>query len=60
VSAEMIGYRPIPMSEIDDLVKTMDETMTFRELMPVHTLSPLNPKEQLRYNNTRGNHVSQT
>lgn len=50
VSAEMIGYRPIPMSEIDDLVRTMDETMTFRELMPVHTLSPPNPGEQLRYN----------
>lgn len=60
VSAEMIGYRPIPMSEIDDLVRTMDETITFRELMPVHTLSPLNPGEELRYNYTRGNHVSQT
>ncbi|MCQ1539480.1 hypothetical protein FTO68_10880 [Methanocalculus taiwanensis] len=60
VSAEMIGYHPISMREIDSLVRTMDENMTFREMMQVHRQSNLDPQEQLRYSYSRGNHVSQT
>lgn len=58
VSAEMVGYRPVPMSEIDKLVRTMDQTMTFRELLPIHKISPLSPEEQPECSHSQGEHVS--
>ncbi|MDO8841803.1 MAG: metallophosphoesterase [Methanocalculus sp.] len=59
VSAEMIGYRPITMTEIHNLVTEVKETISFREIPREKDSNQNLSDERVRYIHTRDYHACQ-